>query len=28
MRPPVEGEDRIVIVAKKDELWQMKSYES
>lgn len=28
MRPPVEGEDRIVFVAKKDESWQMKSYES
>ena len=28
MRPPEAGEDRIVFVAKKDESWQMKSYES
>ncbi len=28
LRPPVDGEDRIVFVAKKDESWQMKSYES
>lgn len=27
-RAPLEGEDRVVLVAKKDELWQMKSYES
>ncbi len=28
LRPPEPGEDRIVFVAKKDESWQMKSYES
>lgn len=28
LRPPHPGEDRIVFVAKKDESWQMKSYES
>ena len=28
LRPPLPGEDRIVLIAKKDESWQMKSYES
>ena len=28
LAPPEEGEDRIVFVAKKDESWQMKSYEA
>ena len=28
LRPPLPGEERIVLIAKKDESWQMKSYES